>query len=66
MSKQIRVAARDLIITGSFGRQTRLRLLDSNALLSSLMVIKSCAKEETTQKNLDNLIAMILEAELDH
>jgi len=33
MPKQITVATRDLIITGSFGRQTRLRLLDSNALL---------------------------------
>lgn len=66
MPKQIRVATRDLVITGSFGRQRRLRILDSKTLLSSLMVIKSCTKEENTKTNIDTLIAMILDTELDH
>lgn len=66
MPKQIRVTTRDLVITGSFGRQRRLRILDSKTLLSSLMVIKSCTKEENTKTNIDTLIAMILDTELDH
>lgn len=66
MVKQIRVATRDLVITGSFRRQRRLRLLDSKSLLSSLMTIKSCSKEENTKTNIDNLITMILDTELDH